>query len=141
MRRSTHLLKTSRPAFSLLEITLVLVIIGLLMGVAAINLLGSGDRARVRTTGVSMQTIQNAIRAYMLENNGTPPVSLQALVDAEYLEPENDGTPPRDAWDQTIFYSSQPDPSHPNHAFTLISKGPDKQPSTEDDINLWEIEN
>ncbi|MEQ8770153.1 MAG: type II secretion system protein GspG [Phycisphaerales bacterium] len=141
MRRKTHMLRASRPAFSLLEITLVLVIIGLLMGVAAVNLLGSGDRARVRITGQSMQTIQNAIKAYMLENNGTPPISLQALVDAEYLEAENDGTPPRDAWDQVIFYSAQPDPNHPGMTFTLISKGPDKQPSTEDDINLWEIEN
>ena len=40
----TRGVRSSRPAFSLLEITLVLVIIGILMGVAAVNLIGQAER-------------------------------------------------------------------------------------------------
>ncbi len=140
MRRTTHLLRASRPAFSLLEITLVLVIIGLLMGVAAVNLLGQGEKASIRTTTITMNTYKTNIQSYMLENASTPPDTLMTLITGKYVQAQANGRPPQDAWDQDIFYSPQPDPKHPEQPFTLISKGPDKQPGTEDDINLWEIE-
>ena len=49
--------KQARPGFSLIELTAVLVIIGLLMAGAAIAVPGYLARARARVTKTSMTTI------------------------------------------------------------------------------------
>ncbi|MEZ6244040.1 MAG: type II secretion system protein GspG [Phycisphaerales bacterium] len=124
----------SRPGFSLLEITLVLVIIGMMMAVAAVSLLGNAKRASIKTTKISMTTIQSAIKNYMLEHAGTPPASLNVLVTDDYLE----NKALKDSWDQPFYYTlNSADQLHP---YQLISNGPDKQPGTEDDINIWTMD-
>lgn len=123
--------RRARAGFSLLEITLVLVIIGLLMAVAAVNLLGSAERASIKTTKLSMTTIQNSIKDYMLNHAGSAPASLDVLVAEKYLEP--DGL--EDAWGQKFYYSVQA--GNTEQPYQLISNGPDKTPATDDDIDIW----
>ena len=127
----TNRLRATRPGFSLLELTLVLVIMGMLMAVAAVSLVGNAKRARVKTTKASMTVINGAIKNYMLENAGTPPPSLQTLVTAEFLEAGK----VQDAWNEAFFYSATP--TSTGQAYQLVSKGPDKELGTEDDINVW----
>lgn len=133
-RRGTRARRGTRPGFSLLEITLVLVIIGMLMAVAAVNLLGGAERARKRTTTISMKTIQTSIKDYQLNHAGSPPSSLSVLVTEKYLE----DSALKDAWDQPFYYSvaatSQDQP------YQLISNGPDKTPGTEDDMSVWTLD-
>lgn len=124
----------SRPGFSLLEITLVLVIIGMLMAVAAVNLLGGAERARTRTTKISMKTIQTSIKDYQLNHAGTPPTGLQQLVVEKYLE----DSALKDGWDQPFYYSVSA--TSQDQPYQLISNGPDKQPGTEDDISIWTMD-
>lgn len=123
--------KTARPGFSLIELTAVLVIIGLLMAGAAIAVPGYLSRARTRVTKTSMTTIKTAITSYMAENAGTPPQNISTLIPS-FIE---EGTE-LDAWDQPFYYS----PTHQSQPFTLISSGPDKEIQTSDDIDLWTMD-
>jgi type II secretion system protein G len=126
----------SRPGFSLLEITFVLVIIGLLMGVAAVGLVGAQERASIRTTKATMTTYKNAIQSFMGENAGNAPADLAALVTAKYIEAQN-GQPPTDAWDKQLYYQPTPGVAQP---FALKSAGPNKTFGDQDDIDVWTMD-
>ena len=117
--------------FSLLELTLVIVIIGLLMGVAAISLTGRVGQARVRTTEQSLMTIRNAIEAYEAERAALPP-SLDALVPT-YLQ-----SVPKDAWKNEFYYRVPTDASATDRPFYLVSNGEDKEYGTEDDLDAFD---
>jgi general secretion pathway protein G len=125
--------------FSLLELSLVIVIIGLLMGVAAFSLVGGQKRAAIKTTKATLNQYKTAIQQFTVDHAGTPPAALTDLVagSAPYLEPNNAGQPPSDAWDQQLFYAV---PGPNGRPFALMSAGPDKQFRTEDDIDLWSVE-
>jgi len=117
--------------FSLLELTLVIVIIGLLMGVAAISLTGRVGEARVRTTEQSLMTIRNAVETYEAERASLPP-SLDALVPT-YLQ-----SVPTDAWKNEFYYRVPTDASAYEHPFYLVSNGEDKEYGTEDDLDAFD---
>ncbi len=123
--------RNTRPGFSLIELTAVLVIIGLLMAGAAIAVPGYLSRARTRVTKTSMTTIKTAINTYMADNAGSAPESIAALIPS-YIE---EGTE-LDAWEQPFYYRA---PGQ-SQAFDLISSGPDKELQTSDDINLWTMD-
>ncbi len=126
-------MRTARPGFSLLELTLVLVIMGMLMAVAAVNLVGRAGAARERTTRASMTVIQSSIETFMAEKDGSPPPTLQSLAPA-YLQANK----LKDAWKQDFYYS--PTSSSAERAYELISKGADKEIGTEDDIDVWTMD-
>ena len=132
MNRKKKNLRARRRAFSLLEITLVLVIIGLLIAGAAVSLRGVAKRAKIRTTETRMSTIKSQLGAYNLDVNAYP-AALGELITADYLE----DTSLTDAWGQDFYYvigSVREDKD-----FDLISAGPDKQFQTADDIDVWDI--
>ncbi len=123
----------ARPGFSLIELTAVLVILGLLMAGAAVAVPGQIKKARIRTTKNSMTVIKTQIEAYRAEQAGDAPASLAVLVPL-FMEEKS----LLDSWQQEYYYL--PTPGSPQHAYTLISSGPDKELSTEDDINLWTMD-
>lgn len=116
-------------AFSLLELMLVLAIIGVLMAVAAVNILGAGDRAKVRATMATMETIKNQLAAYQLDNSAYPP-DLQTLVKAKFLEDKKIA----DGWGRAFYYAI---PGMNEKPYDLISTGSDANGGTGDDINVW----
>lgn len=120
----------SRRGFSLLEITLVLAIIGVLMAVAAVNVIGGAERAKIRATKASMETVVTQLKTYHLENNKYPE-SLLLLVTSKpaYLEKL-----PKDGWDRDFYYRV---PGRNNRPYDLISFGQDGEGNTEDDIDYW----
>jgi len=121
----------SRPGFSLIELTAVLVIIGLLMAGAAIAVPGYLKRARTRVTKTSMNTIKTTINTYSADNAGSAPASLSALIPS-YLDPGAD----LDAWERPFYYNT---PGQ-TQLFDLISAGPDGEFQTADDINVWTMD-
>mgnify|MGYP000155921066 CR=1 FL=1 len=126
-----------RGGFSLLELTLVLVILGILGAVAAVNVLGQSERARVQATKTDMQVIANAIEAYMAqEGRGRPPATLEVLREGSqaYLQATVTFT---DAWGTPYFYRSES--NEPGRPFILISYGPDGEGGTADDIDIWVV--
>lgn len=120
------------PAFSLIELTLVLVILGLLMGVVVIAVGPQVEAARRRTTAVTMRTLQGQITSYSLSNAEFPP-NLTAI------EGMLEGGIPKDAWKQPFYYRVNIDPTAV-HPYELVSSGKDKELDTEDDLNIWDPE-
>lgn len=123
--------RLGRRGFSLLELMLVLVILGLLSTVAAVALLPQAEKAKIRTTKTSMEVIRQQITAYQLEKNRVPD-SLFSLV-PDYLEDKG----LRDGWSRDFYYSATPNGAR---AFSLVSSGPDGQFETDDDIDVWTMD-
>jgi len=128
--RTRPVLRRRAPAFSLLEITLVLVIIGLLLAGAAVAIGPALGRAQERTTRASMETIKQQIEAYRLENKQLPQ-TLDDLVPG-YLEPGK----MHDGWERDFFYM----PTEPGsqHEYELLSAGKDGEFDTADDLSIWD---
>jgi general secretion pathway protein G len=70
-----------RSGFTLVELMVVIVIIGLLATIVAINVLPSQDKAMVGKAKADIATLEQAIETYRLDNL-TFPDSLDALVAA-----------------------------------------------------------
>lgn len=121
-----------RPGFSLIEITAVILMIGILAAAAAVAILPQVNKARVNTTKNSMRTVKTQINSYMVEH-AAPPQSLQALI-GPYLEEGSD----RDAWGTTFYYRVTTGGARP---YELISAGPDRDfTTTEDNLDLWTLD-
>jgi len=129
----------SRRAFTLIELMVVIVILGLLAALVAPKFLKRGEEAKVTTTQVQMKNIEQALKLYKLHNNFYPTTEqgLKALVEKPETEPipKNWKGPyldkvPKDAWGNDFIYVS--DGKH----FTLVSPGPDGEEGTEDDLKV-----
>ena len=123
----------SRGGFSLLEISLVVVLIGLMTAGAAVALLGRSQSTKIRITKTSMYSIRGQIESYMAEGDGSPPSSLELLVQKNLVN----ASALKDAWKQAYYYNQQGAKGSP---FTLLSYGPDRQSGTEDDIDVWTMD-
>ena len=129
----------SRRGFTLIELMVVIVILGLLAALVAPKFLKSGEEAKVTTTQVQMKNIEQALKLYKLHNSIYPTTEqgLRALVEKPEVEPvpRNWKGPyldkvPKDAWGNDFIYVS--DGKH----FTLLSPGPDGEEGTDDDIKV-----
>lgn len=131
-RKLERVIGGARGGFSLIELMLVLAIIGVLMAVAAVSVGGMGARAKIRATKASLATIQTALNSYNLEYSSYPPQLLMlTTVKPPFMD---DSKKLRDGWDSEFYYSPQP---RGERAYSLGSLGEDKQPGTEDDIDVW----
>ncbi|MEM9372155.1 MAG: type II secretion system protein GspG [Planctomycetota bacterium] len=122
----------ARPGFSLIEITAVILLIGVLLAGAAVAILPQVQRAKENSTKNSMQTIETAINSYVVTNN-QPPATLSLLI-PDYLT-EQSAT---DSWDNPYYYAVTQGGAKP---FQLISGGRDGDLTTPDDnIDLWTMD-
>ncbi|MCL4221331.1 MAG: type II secretion system protein GspG [Phycisphaerales bacterium] len=123
----------ARRAFSLLEISLVVVLIGLLTAGAAVALLGRAQSTKIRITKTTMNTLSGQIESYMAEGDGSPPMSLQLLVDRQFIK----ASMLTDSWKQPFYFNPQGTSGRP---YILMSYGPDRQAGTADDIDFWTMD-
>ena len=141
----------SERGFTLIELMVVIVILGILAGLIIPRIMGRPEEARRMKARVQMESIETALKLYKLDSGSYPTTEqgLQALVEAPavgelaknwrkggYLEK---GKVPKDPWDNEYAYLSP----GLNGDFDLISYGKDGQPGGEDeneDINSWELE-
>ena len=81
---------TKQSGFSLIEILVVLVIMGLLISVVAPTVLNSADDARIQKVQADFKSIETALKIYRLDNYVYPTTEqgLEALVTPSSLEPE-----------------------------------------------------
>jgi general secretion pathway protein G len=76
--------------FTLIEIMVVVVIIGILIGLVAPNVLGRVDKARVTAAEADLKTLDLALEMYRLDNKSYPSTDqgLEALVAKPGGEPD-----------------------------------------------------
>lgn len=108
--------KQKQRGFSLLEILVVLVIMGILIGLVAPNILGNVDRARLQQLSTDMKTIETTLKMYRLDNFTYPSTEqgLEALVTKPDIDPvpknwKKDGyidRLPKDPWGNDYLYVS-----------------------------------
>ncbi|MDA0322591.1 MAG: type II secretion system major pseudopilin GspG [Verrucomicrobia bacterium] len=118
--------------FTLIEVLLVVVIIGILIGVAAPKLSGRVKQAQVQGTRQSIRNVSLALDTFEVDI-GHYPSSIQNLLTSSgennwngpYLK---DGRTPQDAWGVDLQYALEGD------AYKLRSAGPDGQMGSGDDI-------
>ena len=138
-------MKTRSPGFTLLELLVVMVIIGLLASYVAPRFFDQIGKSEVKATRAQMDALDKALAAYRLDTGHYPTTeqSLQALVQRPATEPKWAGpylskALPADPWGRPYLYQS---PGEQGHDFELRSLGKDGQPGgTGDaaDISVWE---
>ena len=137
-------LRRSTRGFTLLEIMLVVLIIGLLITIAVKNFgekLGEAQEVKVRA---DIEGYKIDLLTYQSRNGFLPTTeqSLKALMARPETEPR-----PRnwrlvlselrlDPWQLEYFYE-QPG-KHNANSYDLYSAGPDRKPGTADDIGNWD---
>lgn len=131
--------------FTLLEIMVVIVILGVLASLVIPSLLGNKDRADRQKAVSDIVTLENALDMYKLDNSRYPTSAqgLKALVSAPVSAPQprnyrTDGyirRLPQDPWGNDYRLVSP----GVHGAVDLFSAGPDGEPETSDDINSWQL--
>lgn len=137
--------------FTLIELMVVVVILGILAGLIVPRIMGRPEEARRMKARVQMESIETALKLYKLDNGNYPSTDqgLEALVqppsvgqlpkkwrEGGYLEK---GKVPKDPWDNDYVYLSP----GLHGDYDITSYGADAQPGGEgkdEDINSWETE-
>lgn len=129
---NTPTFRRSRRGFTIIELMVVLLLIGVLMGIAAISLPGMLNRGRADATRATMGTIKLALTEYRGRFNAYPPNNgLAVLIEEDYLTRMSDIN---DAWGNPIEFLAPSQVDGRDVAFTLRSAGKDGLFDTADDI-------
>jgi len=141
----------SNHGFTLIELMVVIVILGILVSFIAPRLMGRPDEAKQVKARIQIESLETAIKLYKLDSGVYPATEqgLQALVEQPqtgilpkkwrkggYLEK---GRVPKDPWGNEFVYLSP----GVHGDYDIISYGADGVPGGEEfnkDINSWEIE-
>ena len=138
-----------QKGFTLIEIMVVVVIISVLIGLVAPNILGRVDEARVTAAQADIATLEQALEMYKLDNQRYPTTDqgLDALIVMPGSEPKpkrwkpegylKKSAIPKDPWGGDYQYISPGS----NGAFDLYSLGADGREGGEGydaDIGNWQ---
>ena len=143
--------KVNDRGFTLIELMVVIVILGILAGLIVPRIMGRPEEARRTKAQIQMESIETALQLYKLDNGVYPTTEqgLQSLVEAPtvgqlpkawreggYLAK---GRVPKDPWGNDYVYLSPG--VHDEDGFDIMSYGSDGEPGGEGkdkDINSWE---
>lgn len=122
--------RTSRGGFTLIEVLLVVVIIGILAGILVPKIGGKLSKAQSSATPAMISRIESAIGEYEMEHF-TLPDSLEDLTKVKdgagpFLKPSE----LKDPWGQQFQYSK---PGTHNRGYDVWTTSPDGQ-----EFNSWE---
>ncbi|MBB1368768.1 type II secretion system major pseudopilin GspG [Pseudoalteromonas sp. SR44-5] len=135
-----------QAGFSLLEVMVVLVIIGMIMSIVAPNIMGQQEEAALDKAHLDIQQLEDAMSLYKLKNKAylTTEQGLEGLVTKTSVEPVPKRFPeggfisklPEDPWGNPYQLISPGEVGK----FDLFSMGPDGEVGTDDDIGNWDKE-
>ena len=128
-----------RSGFSLVEIMVVVVIISILVGVVAVNVINAPDEAAQVTTRSQIKEVETALKLYKFKCKALPTTAqgLAALVTKPTTPPVPENYPsesflpnlPLDGWNREFIYLS---PAKDGRAYEIISYGADGEPGGEE---------
>jgi general secretion pathway protein G len=145
MARSPQFRRSLRRGFTLLEIMIALAILGMLVGIAVVNLDTTWGTSSVAVARLFVnESIKVPLTTYRIQMGDYPSTAegLQALVTPPANHADSwhgpyvaDGKLPLDPWQEPYVYRY---PGTRNKtSYDIFSKGPDKTEGTKDDIGNW----
>jgi len=150
MKRFNKTKHSESSGFTLIEVMVVVVILGILAAIIAPRLIGRTDDAKVAQAKIQTKNFETALKLFKMDNGFYPSTEqgLEALIKEPeigqipkhyrkggYLEKK--GIPP-DPWDNAYVYIS---PGTDND-YDIISYGADREPGGEGydaDITNWDM--
>ncbi len=122
-----------KKGFTLIEIILVVIIIGILVAMVVPNIIGRSEQARITAARTDIESnLSTALDLYRMDS-GRYPTSEQGLnALGPYLKKKKI---PKDPWGHDYLYVSPG--AHNKDSYDLTSLGPDGVESS-DDITNWE---
>ena len=151
MEKRRRINKINHNGFTLIELMVVIVILGILAGLIIPRIMGRPEEAKQLKAKIQIESVETALKLYKLDNGSYPETEqgLEALIEQPetgtipkkwkkkgYLEK---GKLPKDPWGNDFVYLSP----GVHGDYDIISYGADGVPGGEDknkDINSWEIE-
>jgi len=139
-------MKTKKvQGFTLLEVMVVIVIIGMMLSVVVPNLMGSQDTAKLQKAVQDVTALENSLSMYKLDNYDYPSTEqgLEALTDQTDIEPIPRRFPeggyvkrlPKDPWGNDYVLLNPGEQGK----MDVFSSGPDGEVGTDDDIGNWNL--
>jgi general secretion pathway protein G len=132
-----------QSGFSLLEVMVVLVIIGMILSIVAPNIMGQQEEAALDKASLDIQQLEDAMNMYKLKNKKYPTTEqgLEALVTKTNIDPVPRRFPdggfisklPEDPWGNPYQMVSPGEMGK----IDIFSMGPDGEVGTGDDIGNW----
>ena len=144
-------MKLNQRGFTLIELMVVLVILGILAGLIMPRIMGRPDEARRTKAMIQIGSLETALKLYKLDNGNYPTTEqgIKALVEmpAVGVLPKNwrqggyleKGKVFKDPWDREFVYLCPGE----HGDFDLSSLGADGEPGGEGkdkDINNWDVD-
>lgn len=137
--------RQKQQGFTLIEIMVVIVILGVLASMVAPNVLGNKEKADQQKAVSDIVTLENALDMYKLDNNHFP--STQQGLNALVEQPSGSPQPgnyrdngyirrlPQDPWGNEYLMQSPGEFGD----IDIFSAGPDGQAGSDDDIGNWNM--
>ena len=145
--KTTRKLQGRQAGFTLIEIMVVVIIIGLLAGIVVPYVMDSLDKANVQKARADFKTLQTALKLYRIDNFNYPSTEqgLEALVSKPSIAPiprnyKSNGyieTLPKDPWGSDYQYMS-PGESHEYDIYSLGADGVSGGEEQNADLSVWD---
>ncbi|NMP30429.1 type II secretion system major pseudopilin GspG [Thalassotalea sp. M1531] len=139
------MMQQRQSGFTLLEVMVVIVILGILASMVVPNLMGSQERANVQKAVSDVTALETSLSMYKMDNYNYPSTEqgLEALVSETDIEPLPRRFPeegyikrlPNDPWGNEYQLLNPGE----NGKVDIFSMGPDGEAGTEDDIGNWNL--
>jgi len=137
--------KAQTRGFTLIEIMVVIVILGILGSFVVPNIMGSQERANLQKAVSDINSLETSLKMYKLDNYQYPSTEqgIEALVTETDVEPLPRRFPedgyitrlPKDPWGNE-YQLLNPGENSKVDVFTM---GPDGEAGTDDDIGNWNL--
>jgi len=142
----------NQKGFTLIEIMVVIIILGMLAGLVLPRIMGQEEKAKIAVAKTQMKSLEGALSDFKLDNGFYPATDqgLEALIkkpetgripnkwrEGGYLSPARI---PKDPWGHDYVYIA---PGSENREYEIISYGADNEAGGEGnnaDIYNWKIE-